>query len=58
MEDLYIPENERFFGKKEIDTRKLIYEYWWIDFKKASQKLNRFLWIKLGININSIHRLA
>jgi hypothetical protein len=36
MQDMYLPENERFFGKKEIDTRKLIYEFWWIDLQQAA----------------------
>ncbi|MGC9353841.1 MAG: SUMF1/EgtB/PvdO family nonheme iron enzyme, partial [Mariniphaga sp.] len=42
MEDLFIPENERFFGKKEIDTRKLVYEYWWIDLQQAAKRSNSF----------------
>jgi formylglycine-generating enzyme required for sulfatase activity len=42
MEDLYIPENERFFGKKEIDSRKLIYEYWWIDLQQAAKRSNSY----------------
>ncbi len=42
MQDLYMPENERFFGKKEIDTRKLIYEYWWIDLNQAAKRSNSY----------------
>ncbi len=42
MEDLFIPENERFFGKKEIDTRKLVYEYWWIDLHQAAKRSNSY----------------
>lgn len=42
MEDLYYPENERFFGKKEIDKRKLIYEYWWVDLKQAAKRSNAY----------------
>lgn len=42
MEDMYIPENERFFGKKEIDTRKLQYEYWWIDLQQAAKRTNSY----------------
>ena len=42
MEDLYVPENERFFGKKEIDTRKLVYEYWWVDLNQAAQRSNSY----------------
>ena len=38
VEELFIPEAERFFGKKEIDTRKLYYEYYWIDLQAAARK--------------------
>ena len=40
---LFLEESdERFYRRKEIDTRKFNYEYWWIDFKKASKKENRY----------------
>jgi len=38
LNDMYLAENERFFRRKEIDTRKLNYEYFWIDLKQAAQK--------------------
>jgi formylglycine-generating enzyme required for sulfatase activity len=42
LSDLYLPQNERFFGRKEIDTRKLNYEYFWIDYQQAAKKRNRY----------------
>lgn len=36
LEQFYIPENERFFRRKELDTRKLIYEYQDIDYQAAA----------------------
>jgi gliding motility-associated lipoprotein GldK len=40
---LFLEESdERFYRRKEIDSRKFNYEYWWIDFKKASIKENRY----------------
>ena len=42
LEELYLPEHERFFDRKEFDTRKLIYEYFWIDLQKAANKKNRY----------------
>ncbi|MDX9909714.1 MAG: SUMF1/EgtB/PvdO family nonheme iron enzyme [Bacteroidales bacterium] len=42
MEDLFVPENERFFGKNELDARKLIYEYWWIDLQQAARRSNSY----------------
>jgi len=38
LEPMYLPENERYFRKKQIDARKLFYEYFWIDMKAASAK--------------------
>ncbi|MDD4141369.1 MAG: SUMF1/EgtB/PvdO family nonheme iron enzyme [Bacteroidales bacterium] len=38
LEDLYVPEHERYFRKKEIDARKLFYEYYWIDMNAAAKK--------------------
>lgn len=43
LQPLYLPEGERFYNRKEIDTRKLNYEYYRIDIRLASAKSNRFL---------------
>ncbi len=42
LSDLFYNEQERFSGKKEIDTRKLQYEYYWVDLKQAARKSNRY----------------
>jgi len=42
LEPIYIPENERFFKKKEIDSRKLFYESHWIDLKQAARRVNMY----------------
>lgn len=42
LNDLYLTEQERFYRRKEIDSRKLIYEYYWVDLKQASLKSNRY----------------
>lgn len=41
LNELYLPESERFYRRKEIDARKLNYEYYWIDLKEAAQRSNR-----------------
>ena len=41
--DMYYPQQERFFKRREIDTRKLNYEYYRIDIRLAASKYNRFL---------------
>ncbi len=35
---LFLPEHERFFRRKQIDSRKLNFEYSWIDFREAASK--------------------
>lgn len=42
MDELYIPEEERFMYRKEVDTRKLIYDYYWVDYKQAAKRSNGF----------------
>lgn len=38
---MYVPANQQILGKKEIDTRKLNYVYYWLDFKEAARDVNR-----------------
>ena len=40
-EEMYLPEHERFNGKRQIDSRKLIYVYQELDLNKAAAKANR-----------------
>lgn len=42
LEPMFLEEKDRFFRRKEIDTRKLIYEYDWVDLQQAAKKTNRF----------------
>lgn len=39
---MYLPENERFYRRKEIDVRKLNFVYYYIDLKKAAKRVNRW----------------
>src|SRR3954467_3184861 len=43
LQPMYLPEGERFYNRKEIDTRKLNYEYYRIDIRMAAAKANRFI---------------
>jgi sulfatase modifying factor 1 len=38
LADMYYPSNERFYKKREIDTRKLQYKYYWIDLREAARR--------------------
>jgi formylglycine-generating enzyme len=42
LSDLYISENERHNFRKEIDSRKLVYEYFWVDYKQAARRQNSY----------------
>ena len=39
---MYYPENERFNNRKQVDTRKLIYTYFWIDLQQAAKESSRY----------------
>jgi gliding motility-associated lipoprotein GldK len=41
LEVMFLPDYERFYGRKEIDTRKLMFEYSWIDWQAAASRKNR-----------------
>ncbi|MBR3827741.1 MAG: SUMF1/EgtB/PvdO family nonheme iron enzyme [Bacteroidales bacterium] len=38
LEDLYLPEKDRFYRRRTIDPAKLNYEYYWIDYAEAVKK--------------------
>jgi formylglycine-generating enzyme len=38
LEGLYVPEQERFFRRKEVDARNLYYSYEWFDLNAAAKK--------------------
>ncbi len=38
LNEMYLPEHERFYRAKQFDTRKLNFEYYWIDLKSAARK--------------------
>lgn len=42
LESMYYSVEERFYGRKEIDTRLLFYEYFWVDIQQAAKKRNRY----------------
>ena len=40
LERMFLIEEERFFGRREIDTRQLIYQYYTIDLQRAARDRN------------------
>lgn len=42
MDELYIPPEERLVFSKEVDPRKLIYDYYWIDYEQAAKRQNTY----------------
>ncbi|MEO6884449.1 MAG: SUMF1/EgtB/PvdO family nonheme iron enzyme [Bacteroidia bacterium] len=43
LDPMFLPAKERFYKRKEIDTRKLNFEYYRIDLRLAAAKTNRFI---------------
>ena len=42
IDEIFYPVEDRFFGRKQIDTRLLMYTYQWIDRKAAAARSNRY----------------
>ena len=38
LSDMYYSSSESYYNRKEIDTRLLYYEYYWIDLKEAARR--------------------
>ncbi len=38
LADMYYPQKERFYKRREIDTRNLIFRYYWIDYVEAAKR--------------------
>lgn len=38
LADMYYPQPERYYKRKEIDTRKLRFKYYWVDIKEAARR--------------------
>ena len=39
LSQMYIPDGtQRFYGHREIDPKRLMYDYYWIDYKEAAYK--------------------
>lgn len=42
LNEMYLSEGERFFGRKEFDNRKWVYTYDWVDLLQAAKLTNRY----------------
>lgn len=38
LSDMYYSEAERFYNRRELDTRLLFFDYYWIDYKEAARR--------------------
>ena len=41
VSEMVFPENQRIYKKREIDIRKLTFDYYWLDFKRAARRESR-----------------
>ena len=53
LADMYYQSSEQFYRRKEIDTRKLLFEYYWIDLQEAARKAGRDQDLNAGGYTNS-----
>ena len=56
LEPLYYTKQERLFGKKEIDVRKLVYEFAWVDLTQAAKAENKFHYDTLGSSLEKVFK--
>ncbi|RKD90948.1 T9SS ring complex lipoprotein PorK/GldK [Mangrovibacterium diazotrophicum] len=42
LQPLFIPDEERFGNRREIDARRLFYSYEWIDLQQAAKRANSY----------------
>ena len=42
IEEMFYPPEERFNGQKEVDSRKLNYSFFWVDYQQASRATYKF----------------
>jgi formylglycine-generating enzyme len=54
LAELFIPEAERFYRRKELDARKMMFEYYWLDLQAAAHNreqglVDRSVFIKKDI---------
>ena len=38
LADMYYPQPERYYKRREIDVRKLMFRYFWIDYREAARR--------------------
>ena len=40
-DEFYLQGSDQFYNRKQLDTRKLQYRYWWVDFQSAANKAGK-----------------
>lgn len=58
LKEIYLQPNERFYFRKEIDTRKLMYEYFWVDMQQAAKKSNKYNFSTKQYNGTAVNSLG
>ena len=60
LADMYYPQPQRFYKRKEFDTRKLMFKYYWIDIVEAARKGEIHIvpdaYDNMGNRLNNDHR--
>jgi formylglycine-generating enzyme required for sulfatase activity len=60
LADMYYPQPQRFYNRKQIDTRKLKFKYYWIDLVEAARRGDVAIkpegYDPMGNKVNQDHR--
>lgn len=56
-DEFYLQGSDRFYNRWEIDSRKLIYRYWWIDFQGAANKAGKDEEFSEANSLNQLHSI-
>ncbi len=54
-DEYFLQGSDRFYNRRQIDTRKLQYRYWWIDLKGAAQKAGKDEEYGVENSLNQLH---
>jgi gliding motility-associated lipoprotein GldK len=56
-DEFYLQGSDQFYNRREIDTRKLQYRYWWINFKAAANKATQDVEYGETNSLNQLHSI-
>ncbi len=56
LQPLYYDEQDRLYARREFDTRRLVFEYYWIDLRQAAKYQNKYIYDDLGSTLEEVFK--